>query len=214
MEIRQINRKNMMDTVNSYLDENASKWQSIARLAAAKTELSQKLNAIDSAATAQAEAQVTIGKSKLALKRAIATKADILNDLIEAYASVEGNDELARQMGDNQTDIFRLPYNEFFIKVKAIIDKATELQETLTADYGLTAEQITDLQNDVNQLLEINGQPRAYQIKSSIATNEIEQLLNDAHDILNNQIDKIMSVFKRSDPNFYHGYQKARVIVD
>ncbi|MGQ1890134.1 hypothetical protein ACT29H_06800 [Thermophagus sp. OGC60D27] len=204
----------MLEAVNNYLDENASKWQNIARLAAAKTELSQLIAAINSAAEAQAEAQVSYGKTKLALKKAIAAKADILNDVIEAYALTEGDDELARQMSDSRSDLYRLPYNDFYIKVRAIIDKATELQEVLVSDFGLSAEQITDVQNDLNQLLEINGLPRAYQIKSSVATSELEQLLSQASDLLYNQIDKLMSIFKHSDPGFYHGYQKARMIVD
>lgn len=214
MNVRQLNRKNMLDAVNSYLDENVSIWQSIAILATAKTRLNQTLIAVDVAQAAQAEAQVTIGKSKLALKKAIATKADVLNDLVEAHALIEGDDELARQMGDTKSDLFRASYSDFFIKVKAIIEKASELQEVLVNDYGMTAEQLTDIQNDLNRLLEINGQPRAYQIKSSVATNEIEQLLNEANDVLTNQMDKLISIFKRRDPNFYHGYQKARMIVD
>jgi len=204
----------MLDAVNSYLDENVSIWQSIAILATAKTRLNQTLIAVDVAQAAQAEAQVTIGKSKLALKKAIATKADVLNDLVEAHALIEGDDELARQMGDTKSDLFRASYSDFFIKVKAIIEKATEFQEVLVNDYGMTAEQVTDIQNDLNRLLEINGQPRAYQIKSIVATNEIEQLLTEANDVLTNQMDKLISIFKRRDPNFYHGYQKARMIVD
>ncbi|HKK67856.1 MAG TPA: hypothetical protein VJ946_06575 [Bacteroidales bacterium] len=214
MNVRQLNRKNMLDAVNSYLDENVSIWQSIAILATAKTRLNQTLIAVDVAQAAQAEAQVTIGKSKLALKKAIATKADVLNDLVEAHALIEGDDELARQMGDTKSDLFRASYSDFFIKVKAIIEKATEFQEVLVNDYGMTAEQVTDIQNDLNRLLEINGQPRAYQIKSIVATNEIEQLLTEANDVLTNQMDKLISIFKRRDPNFYHGYQKARMIVD
>ncbi|MGQ1889229.1 hypothetical protein ACT29H_02180 [Thermophagus sp. OGC60D27] len=214
MKTSQINKKNMLESVNTYLDEHAEKWQGIGRLVAAKTQLSQNIAAINSAAQAQAEAQVTYGKTKQALKKAIATKADILNDVIEAYALTEGDNELARQMGDSKSDLYRLPYNDFFIKVRSIIDKASELQEVLVTDFGLSAEQITDVQNDLNQLLEINGLPRAYQIKSSVATNQIEQLLSESSDLLYNQIDKLMSIFKHSDINFYHGYQKARMIVD
>ena len=214
MNYDQVNRKNMLDAVNTYMDENVSKWQSIARLVSAKTELNQKLMAIDVAQAAQAEAQVTIGKSKLALKKAIAAKADVLNDLVEAYALIDGEDELARQMSDSQSDLYRLPYDEFFIQVKAIIEKATELQDMLVNDFGMTAEQVSDLQNDLTRLLEINGKPRAYQIKSSVATNEISQLLSEANEVLTNQMDKLISIFRRRDPNFYHGYKKARMIVD
>ncbi|MGQ1889979.1 hypothetical protein ACT29H_06015 [Thermophagus sp. OGC60D27] len=214
MNTIQTNHLNMFEAVNGYLDQNAAKWQSISRLAAAKAELSQLITTIRAASEAQASAQVSYGKTKLALKKDIAAKADILNDVIEAYALIEGDDELARQMSDTQTDLFRLPYNDFYIKVEAIINKALELQEVLVSDFGLSAQQITDVQNDLNQLLQIDGLPRAFQIKSSVATNQIDLLLSDANKLLKNRIDKLMSIFKHSDPNFYHGYQKARMIVD
>ena len=214
MNTIQTNHLNMFEAVNDYLDQNAAKWQSISRLAAAKAELSQLITTIRAASEAQASAQVSYGKTKLALKKDIAAKADILNDVIEAYALIEGDDELARQMSDTQTDLFRLPYNDFYIKVEAIINKALELQEVLVSDFGLSAQQITDVQNDLNQLLQIDGLPRAFQIKSSVATNQIDLLLSDANNLLKNRIDKLMSIFKHSDPNFYHGYQKARMIVD
>ncbi|MGQ1892074.1 hypothetical protein ACT29H_16685 [Thermophagus sp. OGC60D27] len=54
----------------------------------------------------------------------------------------------------------------------------------------------------------------AYQIKSSVAINQMEQLLSDANNLLKNRIDKLMSIFTHGDANFYHGCQKARMIVD
>ncbi|WP_462318733.1 hypothetical protein [Marinilabilia sp.] len=210
----QIRKKDMLEAVNSYMEEHTTKWQSIARLAAAKETLSLKLAAIEKAREAQAEARVSIGKTKLALKKTIAAKADVINDLVEAYAHLEGDDELARQMGDNTSTLFRLSYSVFFIRIKTIIEKAIELKEVLINDFGMKSEQLTDLQNDYNQLMEIEGQPRAYQIKSSTATNEIRVLLSEAFAITSNQIDKLVSTFRQSDPNFYHGYKKARMIVD
>ncbi len=160
----------MIETTLSYLDEHVSVWQSIAKMVTAKTRLSQIDEAIDAAMETQAGSKSTIGKTKVALKKAIASKADILNDLIEAYASIEGDDELARQMGDSEWQLFRLSYDELLLRVKAIIAKAEELKETLVTDYGMTEEQVTDLQNDVDRLLEISGQPRAYSVKRSVAT--------------------------------------------
>jgi len=179
----------------------------------AKTRLCQIDEAIDAAMETQAGSKSTIGKTKVALKKAIASKADILNDLIEAYASIEGDDELARQMGDSEWQLFRLSYDELLLRVKAIIAKAEELKETLVTDYGMTEEQVTDLQNDVDRLLEISGQPRAYSVKRSVATQEIAQLLSEANEVLTIQLDKLASVFKNRDANFYNGYVKARLIV-
>jgi hypothetical protein len=208
-----MNRKNMIEATLSYLDEHAEKWQGIAKLVTVKTQLSQVNQAIDVAAKNKADASVTIGKTKLALKKTIALKADILNDIVEVYATMQGNDELARQMGDSQTTLWRMKYADLIMRVMQIIEKAEELKDVLIAEYGMTEEQVTDLQNDMNQMLEINGQPRAYLIKHVVATKELEQLFGDGMGLLES-MDKLMSIFKKRDVNFHNGYEKARMIVD
>ena len=46
------------------------------------------------------------------------------------------------------------------------------------------------------------------------ATAEISALVKDSLKILNNRMDKLMSEFKESKPNFYQEYFDARIIVD
>jgi hypothetical protein len=60
----------------------------------------------------------------------------------------------------------------------------------------------------------INGQPREYRIKSSVATRELETLFNQAGDLLKIHLDNLMKIFVNRNPDFYNGYQKARMIVD
>lgn len=71
-----------------------------------------------------------------------------------------------------------------------------------------------DLKASFDDFLAINGQPRAYKVASVQATKSLDQLFDDASDILENKLDKVMSIFKRRDVNFYNGYLAARVIVD
>ena len=210
----QVNKKSMIESTLAYLDDHADVWQSIAKIVSTKTQLSQIDEEIDATAKTQEENNVTIGKTKLALKKSIAQKADILNDLVEVFAEVEGNDELARAMSDSKSTLLNMSYNNLILRVKLIIEKATANQTVLTTEYGLTKEQLTDLQNDVNRLLEIIGEPRVYQVKRSVATQTIEELFNEANDLLMNRLDKLMSIFKNRNSNFYYGYQKARIIVD
>ncbi len=214
MKQSQENKKHMMDAVQAYLNEHAATWQSIPKLGEIKNRYDELLDAIAQAATEQATAHATFGQSKLALKKSIAVKADILNDLIEVMATINGDDELARQMSDACSTIFRLSYDEFVLRVQYIIEKAVENQETLANEYGMTAEQLSGLQAEMDEFLEMMGKPRAYQIRKGVATKAIDQLMDDAMDLLNNEMDKIMKLFSRRNAGFYNGYLQARVIVD
>lgn len=214
MNQSQINRKHMVEATLSYLDENAALWQSIAKIGEVKNKLNDVSQAIDEAADVQEQSQVTIGKIKTNLKRTMSIKADILNDIVEVYALMNGDEKLAQQMAGSASDLYKMKNDDMLRRVKTIIDATVERQDDLVADYGLTAEQVSSLQADYDRFLELNGQPREYRIKSAVATLTLEELFTEANNLLTNQLDNLMKVFKRRNPTFYNGYLKARMVVD
>jgi len=214
MNQRQMNSKHMIEATVTYLNEKAATWQSIAKIGEVKNTLGSINLAIDDTAELQSNSKVTIGKTKLALKRTVCEKADIVNDIVEVYALMNSKDKLAEKMADSASDLFKMKNDDMLRRVKLIIEKATGLQEPLAADYGLNAEQVVDLKVDYDQYLVLNGQPREYQIKSSMATQNMAELFTEANDLLSNKLDNLMKIFKRRDANFYHGYLKARMVVD
>lgn len=214
MKQTQMNRKHMMDATLTYLDENSALWQSIAKIGEVKNKLGSLSLAVDAAAMQQEESQVLVGKIKLALKRTICEKADIVNDVVEVFAIMNGNEKLAEKMADSTSDLFKMKNDNMLLRVKLVIDNAVNYKADLIDGYGLTDEQIVDLQADYNRYLELNGQPREYQIKSGVATQNLEELFTEANDLLTMQLDNLLKVFKRRNPNFYIGYLKARMVVD
>lgn len=214
MKQNQMNRKHMIEAVVYFMDDKSALWQSIAKIGEVKNQLVQINLSIDTAAEQQQQAQVNAGKIKAELKRTISQKADIMNDLIEVYAQMTGNKTLEQSMAQSASDLYKLKNDDMMRQVKQIISEATKHQAELVDGYGLTAEQITDLQTDYDQFMELSGQPREYQIKSAVATQSIDELLSQASALLTDQLDNLMKIFKRRDPNFYAGYQKARMVVD
>lgn len=209
-----MNRKHMVEATLTYLDGKPTLWQSIAKIGEVKNKLGEINLAIDKAAEEQQQAQVHIGKIKLALKRTISEKADIVNDLVEIFATMTGDEALAQQMADSASDIFLMKNSDMLRTVKQIVKAATDNGEALIAEYGMTAEQVTGLQADIDRYLELNGQPREYQVKSAVATLSLEELFTEASNLLTDQLDNLMKIFKRRDPNFYNGYLKSRMVVD
>jgi hypothetical protein len=204
----------MVEATLAFLDEKAATWQSIAKIGEVKNKLNAVNLAIDGTAEEQQMAKVHVGKIKIDLKRTICEKADIMNDIVEVYAVMNGDEKLAQTMADSASDLFKLKNDDMLRRVKRIIDAAVKRQEELVAEYGLTAEQVAGLQADYDRFLELNGQPREYQIKSGVATLTLEELFTEANNLLANQLDNLMKIFKRRDPTFYNGYLKARMVVD
>ncbi len=214
MTQKQMNRKQMVEATITYMDQNLNEWQSIPKIAEVKTKLSEICEAIEAAAAEQNSAMVFPGKIKAMVKKSLADKADIVNDVVEVYALMNNQEVLAQQMSDSANELLKLKNETLIIRVKQIIDAATENQAALLADYGLSAELISDLQADYDRFLELNGQPRVYRVKSAVATLNLEELFTQASNLLSNQLDNLMKVFKRRNANFYNGYLKARVVVD
>ena len=214
MDKRKINKKEMYDVVISYLNGKLSAWSSIPKVGEFLNQFTAVVAQIDTAQYAQQQAQVFLGKNKTQIKSMVAEKADILNDIVEAYALVTGNEKLRLQMSAGYSDLNRMRNADFIPAIKAIIKAVEDNIEVLTAEYGATREQVEGLKADFDAFLAINGQPRAYKVASVEATKNLEMLFDEADAILNDRLDKVINIFKRRDPGFYNGYLAARVIVD
>ena len=214
MDKRQTNKKEMFDSINLFMDSNAAKWSSIPKITALKNQFAALIESIGTVAHAQDQAKTYLGKNKTQLKRTVADKADILNDSLEAMALFNNDTVVAARMKDSFTSLFRLNNVDFMARVKEIIQTADDNAEVLNTDFGVSAEQIAGLKADADLFAETNGLPRAYQIASRQATQELESLFAQANDVLTNGLDKLMSIFRRSDPAFYNGYLPAREVVD
>jgi len=212
MNKRQINKLEMMETTNTFLDGNTAIWSTIPIVSTYKNELSQTIDDIKTAAMDQDAAQVFISSSLQQLKITIAEKMDILDDILEAYAEDTANDELRVQADNSKSDYIRLTNEAFETKVKNVIS-LLETHVTDMADYGFTQSQIDDAKLSFDTYQDKRGVPRSYKVASRQATQSIEDLVSQGDDALV-KLDRVMKRFKRSNATFYTGYEAARTIVD
>jgi uncharacterized membrane-anchored protein YhcB (DUF1043 family) len=210
----QKDRKEMHDDVLLFLDSNSDKYSAIPAIGKAKNLLTEINQKIEIAQVEQEKSKVNMGKTKKQVKKLIAEKADILNDILEDYAGVINNSELAQRMDASATDLFSIDNQTFALRIKEIIDEVTKYIDPVKSEYGVTDEQVEDLRLDLDHFESINNLPRSYQIASKVATSDMDELFKKANKVLEDQLDKRMKIFKRRDPAFYKGYLAARVVVN
>ena len=208
----QINRLEMYQTTLDYLDAHNAVWNAVPIIGKYKNALSAINTSIKTAAAEQADARVFIGKSLSALKKTIAAKMDILDDMLEAYAVDTDNAELTERASNAKSDYFRLPNEDFEIKVKQVIGLLETNLEAM-ADYGMSEEQLKDVKADYDQFLVLRGKPRSYQVASSAATQDIATLFREGT-MATEKLDRVMKRYKRANASFYNGYVAARRVVD
>ena len=212
MTQKQINKLEMLETTHRFLDANTAVWSVIPMATIYKNQLAHVIDALKSSAQAQDAAQVFIGGNLQELKITIAEKMDILDDALEAYAEDTDHAELRALAENTKSDYLRLPNEDFETKVKNVIE-LLEAHVGEMADYGLTPDQIEDVQLSFSTYQDRRGVPRSYQVASRQATQGIEAGLKEASAVLD-RLDRVMKRFKRSNTSFYNGYQASRLIVD
>lgn len=212
MTKKQNNKKEMFDSTNMFLDANAPVWSAIPIVSNYKAKLVELITGIEKHAQDQEDAKVYIGESNRQMKMRLATKIDILDDALEAYAEDQGNAELLSQANNTKSDYFRLPKQQFVTKAETTLNLLSEHVEDM-ADYGLSVDQVDEVKLSLGNYQEKQGIPRSYQIASKTATLNLEDTFAEADKILS-RLDKVLKRFKRSDPSFYNGYLSARTIID
>ncbi|SMD34011.1 hypothetical protein SAMN04488029_1792 [Reichenbachiella faecimaris] len=211
MTKEQINRLEMAQATNAYLDTHAAVWSAIPIISNYKTTLIQAIQGIQTASLVQESSQVFIGGSLRELKYQIAQKMDILDDLLEAFAADTANAELLSLSSNSASDYFRLSHEDFEIKTKNVIDLLETNLEDMT-DYGMSAEQIEEVKTSFAVFQDKRGVPRSYQIQSRMATDDLASLFDEVNKTLS-RMDNVLKRFKRANPSFFTGYQAARHIV-
>lgn len=207
----QINRLEMFEATNLYLDQNAAIWSAIPILSRYKNSFTQTIEGIKRSALDQDASQIALGGTIRELKQVIADKMDILDDVLEAYADDTENAELLAQASNSRSDYFRLSHEDFETKTKNVIGLLESHVDSMV-DYGVSVEQIEDAKVSFNLFQDKRGKPRGYQIASRVATQNLEDLFEEGN-VLLQKLDKVIARFRRSNVMFFNGYQAARYIV-
>jgi hypothetical protein len=82
------------------------------------------------------------------------------------------------------------------------------------ADYGLTQTDVTGLDGLTTQFHDVKTAPREAIATRSGQTKTMPPAVKSVTSLLRNHLDKQMLMFKKANPEFYAGYQSARVILD
>jgi len=213
MNDRLENKLTMYRAVETLMDNNAAKTGPITALATAITNFKNLIGEID---TAEMEKQTaTTGKTanKGEAEAVLIAEAVTIAAALKALGSVLNDKELLEAGSETKSSLYGTRDTDLITKTQVIHDFANTNAVAL-ADYGITPAMITSLQtriDDFNSALGTREESMALRVAAGA---EVESFFKDADNILGNQMDTIMEVFRESDTQFYNEYKNARVIRD
>ncbi len=203
----------MFKTTRDYLTANASVWNGIPATVAAHALLVTRIGAIDTMVTEQEKVLSGIYANKRAKRTELEKKMLLVSGPAAAYAAATGNELMLADTDLNPSELSNATEQR-------IDDIATRLINAVNneigalADYGVTEVQMTALDTALEVYEGAKTSPDVARAQRAGFTAALEPLVKSATDLLNDQLDKLISIYKDSNVPFHAGYESARVIID
>jgi len=138
--------------------------------------------------------------------------AELLADLsgaVQAHAYEQKNQVLFESAGFTLNTLSTMKKTDLISTAEIIISQA----ETMTAEelttHGFTAEEMAQVKTYLSDYKAQAQEPRRVIIDRSGYTAKIEELIEKAWKIKKEKLDRLVSQFKRKDPDFYLKYNAA-----
>ncbi|MFW5719630.1 MAG: hypothetical protein ACOCXT_01205 [Candidatus Dojkabacteria bacterium] len=171
------------------------------------------LDTLDEVIRAQAGTIHGITKLKEQRKKAMVSRALMVAHAAYAYASDEEDRDLKERMNYSETDLFELRDQLCGQVCQEILSKVRPIGTSM-GDYGVNDEVLDDLQTRIKLFIESVQEPRMAIAERKEATASIARLIKETDEVLNEKMDKLMTVFREGNPKLYRMYASARMIVD
>jgi len=212
MKVQLTNRVTMFKTVSTYMADHTAVWSTMLPLQTAMTEVDAGIAAIDAAALKHGTPQ-----------GATADKADARDDLEDAtFLMCEALGVLAHDSGDNdllavtrvtRTLLDRMGEEELSTRATAVLAQANA-HKTELVPYQVSQANIDEMSSALTEFNQAKTGPRTATAERAVLTESLPRLAKATNDILKNRVDRLVSQFSRTNPDFVAGYENARVIVD
>lgn len=135
---------------------------------------------------------------------------------VRAAANEAGDVETADKVSFSRADLERGSDKAIINRLESIHETASEVADDLDLEeeYGVDAAKLTALAKKIEAFAKATPKPRARINAGSAATKALKKNLKQISALLRERVDRLMTRFKTSHPDFYAEYKAARRIVN
>ncbi len=203
----------MFSAVSAYMGNNTTTWNSVKAIGDTVTDLDDGITDINNSAGKQQTPVSGAANAKAQVRHDYEEQILVIASQLSALAEVNGDANLAAQVELTLSALDKLSDDELEETGTRVAGLATTNLAAL-ADYGILQADVTALTTLTTQFHGIKTAPRTAVVDRSSQTTTLPDKIAGVTSILRNRLDKLMTRFKKSNPEFYAGYLAARVIVD
>lgn len=132
---------------------------------------------------------------------------------LSLYSADEEKHDLHQETNETPSYIIQLDDAELAEFARNRIP-LTEAHLASLADYGITAEDITEANALLTGFEEVNGLITSTLRERPAVTEDIEKMVSDIRLYLKERLDKYPNILKKEHPAFFEEYRKQRIIID
>lgn len=213
MDSKNSNRVNMIRTTLQFCETNTKETENIKAFAPALQIAKNKLVLIDQLDQIASSTSKGVTLDTIALRNTMTEIAFKCSSAIVAYAISIKNNTLKAQANYTMSAFNKMKKDEVDDVCTTINEVAEKHLKTLE-DWGIVAQDITDLKRSIELYRVSTQNPRQAIIKRSEAIEHIAQLVREIIDTVFQVMDKLVNTLKVTNETFYVTYYKAREIID
>ena len=213
MNKNQTKHYEMLDRVVTALDENTSIWSVVPIISKVKDDLEDILHQLDVLHGTTNDNSTVSTKKKENIKKYLQQKVPALAGKFYVYGDMNEDEEIKSISNFTSSSIGRIREQDLYPKMKSLIDLIRKHIAEL-ADYGITLAELDEIENKVSDYKDLIGGARKIRNNVFVHINEIGQLIDEGNAIVRNRLDKLMQMFKETNPAFYDLYKRSRTIID
>ncbi len=212
MDTEQTNRVTMFKALASYMDDNASVWNAMAPLQTAVTQFKTKIADIDATAQKQ-ETPTGATQDKASARNTLEDVLFLTCEALGVLAHTQSDHDLAALTDVTRTSLDRMGEEELSNRAAGVVTAANS-RKTELATLQVTQANLDELSQALENFNAAKSGPRNATAARVAQTESLPNLIREASTTLQNQIDRLVNLFSRTNADFVSGYRAARVIVD
>ena len=135
-------------------------------------------------------------------------------DSLAALAAKTGDQMLAVAVNLTKSDVDRMAGSDLVLAAKRVGTAAAAHAPVLASDYGVTAADLTELTTLTTGYDQLKTAPRDATVDRKVVTLALPEAITYVRGIYRNELDKLMTRFKRPQRDFFAAYTAARIIID
>lgn len=203
----------MFETTLAFLDKNKPIWETRPAFLDAVTRATDGTTQIRGRSGKQQSPTEGVTGDKAQVRDDLEDKLSVVADALAAFAEKTKNADLAAKVELNRSVIDRLSDSDLTLAAQRVLD-ATDQNLAALADYGITATDRAALSAAADLFANKKESPRGAIVERRVETLSLPEAINTVRSIFRNEIDKLMTAFKKPEPDFYIGYFASRTIVN